>query len=112
VSLRQGDIVWVPYPHSDHSGKTKIRPALVVSGDESNALDNDLLIVQITSVLRGDRFSVRLTPTDTDIPLPKVSEIRCNKIATVKKTAVISRMAVMRPDRIGQVLERVCSVFS
>ncbi|PKQ67851.1 type II toxin-antitoxin system PemK/MazF family toxin [Raineya orbicola] len=60
MSYKQGDIVWLNYPFSDDSAKSKKRPALVVSNKKSNSLDNDLLIVPITTNIRGDIFAYKL----------------------------------------------------
>ena len=43
---KQGDIIAVHYPLTDKPAKTKLRPAVVVSNELSNQMDNDILVAQ------------------------------------------------------------------
>ena len=51
INYRRGDIVWVAFPFSNQLGK-KERPALVLSSDQYNQSQDDLLLVQISSHIR------------------------------------------------------------
>ncbi|MGH2552141.1 MAG: type II toxin-antitoxin system PemK/MazF family toxin, partial [Chitinophagaceae bacterium] len=55
----KGDIVVVPFPFSDLSGAKK-RPALVLA----DLPGNDIILCQITSRFRKDRFAVELSQID------------------------------------------------
>ncbi len=81
---RQGDIVAVYYPLTDKPAKTKLRPALVMSGERSNNLDKDILVCPLSTILRKSEFSYVLTNDELTLPLPENSEIRCNKIMTIR----------------------------
>ena len=87
--FKQGDIVIVRYPFSDNPIKEKLRPAVIVSNSKSNKLDRDYLICPITSTLRETPFSFRLSKKHTEKNLPKKSEIRCNKIVTIRDHLMI-----------------------
>jgi len=50
-TYRRGDVVWVPFPFSDQLGG-KERPALVLSTDQYNQSQDDVLLVQISSHIR------------------------------------------------------------
>jgi len=108
---KQGDIVWVPYPLADKQGKTKVRPAIIISSEESNSLDNDLLIAQITSIIRSDKFSFRVRNSDLENPLPKESEIRCNKITTIRKQLIMGKLSSLKSSKQRELYKRICSVF-
>jgi mRNA-degrading endonuclease toxin of MazEF toxin-antitoxin module len=56
--FKQFDIIWAYYPFSDITEKSKLRPAIIVSNESSNSLDNDFLVCQITSKLREDKKSL------------------------------------------------------
>lgn len=91
-ALHQGEVILVPFPFADLTGK-KLRPAVIVSVDPQGP---ELIIAFITSVLtnrsprgaevellRGDpEFSVSGLKTD--------SLVRLDKLVTVSR-AVISR---------------------
>lgn len=50
---RRGDVVLVPFPFTDLSGRKK-RPALVVSSDANNQAQDDLVLAQISSQVSSD----------------------------------------------------------
>lgn len=111
MSYKQGDIVWVNYPFSDDFAKSKKRPAIVVSNEKSNALDNDLLIVPITTSIRGDTFSYKLESSDLVQPLPFVSEVRCNKIITIRKRLILAPLSSLKEDSLSKIIQKIISVF-
>lgn len=95
---QQFEIVWVSYPFSDQPEKSKKRPALIVSNDASNALDNDVLVCPITSTLRGDAFAVQLTGAMLTSSLPLDSEVRCNKVTTVRTSLILGTITAVLPE--------------
>ena len=58
----RGEIVWVKFPFSDLA-TTKLRPALVISNNLINST-GDYLLMQITSRLRNDSFSLPINTGD------------------------------------------------
>ena len=50
------DIVVVPFPFSDDTGKSKYRPALVLSSKEYNQKNNNLILAMITSAKNSSFF--------------------------------------------------------
>ncbi len=79
---KQGDIIAVHYPLTDKPAKTKLRPAIVISNETSNKLDSDILVCPITTKI--DSFPTPLTDNDVTQPLLPGSEVRCNKIMTIR----------------------------
>jgi len=108
---KQGDIIWVKYPFSDQPQTSKLRPAVVVSNEVSNRLDNDLLIAQITSALRGDAFSFTLTDKEVTGQLPKTSEVRCNKIVTIRQQLVEGKLSAIQPEKLHVLIRKVIKSF-
>lgn len=106
---KQGDIITVKYPFSDKPQKTKLRPAIVISNKKSNSLDNDLLIAPITSTIRATLFSFPLDNKDLTKPLPKNSEIRCNKITTIRQKLVIDKISFLKKKKHKELVEKICS---
>jgi mRNA-degrading endonuclease toxin of MazEF toxin-antitoxin module len=81
---QQGDIIVVHYPLTDKPAKTKLRPAIIVSNEISNKLDNDVLVCPVTTKVRDSEFSFLLNNNDLTQPLLPGSEVRCNKIMTIR----------------------------
>lgn len=103
----QGDIIKVWYPFSDDLQKSKIRPAIVVSNELSNSMDNDLLICPITTTLRDTPFSFFLKNEALTFPLPKKSEVRCNKITTIRNHLVINKFSKLKTASLKVLLNKL-----
>ncbi len=106
-SFQQGDIVWVDFPFSDKPATSKKRPALIVSNWLSHQLDNDLLMVPLTSAIREEYFSIGVSDGDVESPLPVRSEIRCNKIFTIRNTLILGKLTVLKTESLEKVIEKI-----
>jgi mRNA interferase MazF len=106
--LIKGDVVVVPFPFSDLSGK-KRRPALVVlklNGD-------DLILCQITGQNKTDAYAVSLTATDfKNGALGNPSTIRPNKIFTSDKNIVIYKIGNITEDKINQTINGIIAILN
>ena len=111
ADYKQFDIVWTPYPFSDIAEKSKPRPGIIVSNQLSNGLDNDFLVCPITSKLREGEFSVALTNEMLSGSLDLDSEIRCNKIATIRKKLIVFKVGELLPEYHHKILEKIKSAF-
>ena len=111
ADYKQIDIIWAPYPFSDMTEKSKLRPGIIVSDELSNGLDNDLLVCPITSKLRENKFSVALTDEMLTNSLDLESEIRCNKIATIRKKLIVYKVGELLSEYHDEVLEKIKSAF-
>ncbi|RYE09030.1 MAG: type II toxin-antitoxin system PemK/MazF family toxin [Sphingobacteriaceae bacterium] len=110
---KQGDIVVVRYPLSDKPEKSIIRPVVVVSNKTSNDLDKDLLVCQVTTTLRNNKFSFLLEDKFLTVPMPQICEARCNKIATVRiwDKIVLNKISTLTPEGLEPLLYILRSVF-
>jgi len=108
---KQGDIVIVRYPFSDNPKKLKMRPAVIVSNEKSNNLDNDYLICPITSSIRSTSFSFLLNEDHSLKPLPEVCEIRCNKVVTMRDHLIINKFSELKNSSLDEVLKKIKSSF-
>lgn len=106
---KQGDIVVIRYPFSDAPTAEKLRPALIVSNATSNQLDRDFLVCPITSTIRDTPFSYILTGADSVTNLPKKSEIRCNKIVTVRDKLISDKFSELHQQVLPHVIQKVKS---
>ena len=111
AGYKQFDIIWTQFPLSDKIDKLKLRPALIVSNKVSNNLDNDVMICPITSKITGDEFAIILTDKMVSNPLDVESEIRCNKITTIRNSLFSSKIGELLPEYRDIVLERINSAF-
>jgi hypothetical protein len=76
TGYRRGDIVLVSFPFTDLTS-TKRRPALVVSPDPFNELNEDLISAAVTSQVTTSPHAVPVAPTDCqDGSLPRESFVK------------------------------------
>ena len=108
---KQGDIIIVPFPFSDNLKKYKYRPAVIVSNQKSNDLDEDVLICPVTSTIRDNDFSYQLEEKDTDEALPVQSEVRCNKIVTIRKSLIKRKFNFLKQQALREIIQKVKSSF-
>jgi mRNA interferase MazF len=111
ADYKQFDIIWTQFPLSDKIDKLKFRPALIVSNNISNGLDNDVMVCPITSRIRGDEFAIVLTNKMVSNPLNVESEMRCNKITTIRNSLFSSKIGELLPEYRDMVLEKINSAF-
>lgn len=105
MAFRQGDLVLIPVPFSDLSAQKK-RPVVIVSGDLFNESQDDIIVVAVTSNPVVTPYT--LTLSDSDLVqghLPRVSQIRTDKIYTWSQSIVVRRVGRVR----GHVLTKISS---
>jgi mRNA interferase MazF len=104
---KRGDIVKVPYPYSDDFSQSKIRPGIIISNDISNNLDNDYLIAPITSLIRRTPFSFVIDNKDLTNSLPLNSEVRCNKITTMRQSLILGKISFLKIEKQEELSEKI-----
>jgi len=61
--IEQRDLLLVPFPFSDQSGK-KVRHVIVISNNEFNEQSEDIIVVGVTSNLSKNKYTVKLDNKD------------------------------------------------
>jgi len=103
-----GDVVAVPFPFSDLSGK-KLRPALVLATVERD----DLILCQITSNSFASKRAIEISGDDfLDGGLSLVSYVRPDKLFTAEPTIIQKRKGNLKPRRLQMVLKAVRELFA
>ena len=103
----KGDIVVVPFPFSDLSD-TKRRPAYVAAVLKGN----DIILCQITSQKRNDRYSVPLSDSDFEVGALHVeSLIRPNRIFTAERSIVLYKAGTVNSAKVKEVETALVRIF-
>ncbi len=108
---KQFDIVAVKFPFSNDAEKFKVRLAIIISNNFSNTIDNDFLLCPITTQAREEVFSY-LLEDKTVLSLPRKSEIRCNKIATIKLSLIIKKVSSLKTEHHKEVIELILKAIN
>ena len=111
--LKRGDIVLLPYPFTDLSGK-KARPALIVSNDRFNSVNSDAIFVFITREVYKTPFDFRIESNDprfqtTGLKYP--STFRTAKIATLEKKLAQRRLGHADTNLLSEIELRLKSLL-
>lgn len=110
MELNRGDIVIVNlYPKKgDEVGK--IRPAVIISDDDENAILDTVILMPLSTDLIDDMepYRMRLTIRDN---LKQDSDILINQIRSLSKTRIKEKIAKLTDDEYKQVIENLCKNF-
>ena len=102
-----GDIVVVPFPFTDLSSARK-RPALALSNLEGD----DIIICEITSVMRKDSYVVSLENKDLESGKLKTNSIiRPNRILTIDKSKINYKFGKIKDSKLQEVMGKIKIVF-
>ncbi len=109
--MKQKDIVWIKILFSNLE-EEKIRPALVVSNDDYNSKNLDVVICAITSNTEKKPYSVLISQKDLgEGTLPIPSKIKADKIMQVEKTKIIKPFASLKSETFQLVVEEIISLM-
>jgi len=110
---KQGDVIAVHYPLTDKPAKTKLRPAVMVSNKLSNGLDKDLLVCPITTKHHESEFTYALRDEDLTQPLLPGSEVRCNKIMTIRvwEKQIVGKLSELKEPALSGIVQTVKKAF-
>jgi len=104
----KGDIVVIPFPFSDLSG-SKRRPALVLADLDGD----DVILCQITSVARHDRYAVSIDESDfLSGTLPVQSFVRPSKIFTASERLILYTACRLKSDAMRIVTDTVIAILT
>jgi mRNA interferase MazF len=97
--LRRGDVVLVPFPFTDLTGK-KLRPAVIISDDPQ---ETDIVIAFISSVVSPGELAntdYLMGPNQSGFPktgLKKASVFKMKKLLTIDRGRIIRRLGRVSP---------------
>lgn len=110
MELYRGDIVIVNlYPKKgDEVGK--IRPAVIVSGDDENAILDTVMVMPLSTDLINGLLPYRMRITARD-GLKEDSDILINQIRALSKTRIKEKIAKLTSVEYDAVIANLCKNF-
>jgi len=105
---KQRDIVLVPFPFSDLSGR-KVRPVLILSNDAYNQRSADVVVCGLTTNLRPVPYSIIVDVMDVEQPgtLRQKGKIKADTIASLEQSLLIKQIARLRLPVFRQVVAEI-----
>ena len=102
MNAAQRDIILVPFPFSDQSGK-KVRPAIVVSNSAFNQASDDVLLMGMTSNITKERYTVLVRKANLeDGILRDECCIKVENILRLDKSLIIKKVDRMTKKTLQQ----------
>ncbi|MFZ2890609.1 MAG: type II toxin-antitoxin system PemK/MazF family toxin [Sulfuricurvum sp.] len=110
MELNRGDIVIVNlYPKKgDEVGK--IRPAVIVSGNDENAILDTVMLMPLSTDLIDNMYPYRMKILKRD-GLKEDSDILINQIRALSKTRIKEKVAKLTSVEYDSVIQNLCKNF-
>ncbi len=110
--IKQRDILLVPFPFSDLSGR-KVRPVIVVSKDKFNNSSDDIIVCAITGNLTKNNYSLKIDSSDLESgKLFKECCIKVKSIFKIDKKLVVKTIGCLKKEKFSDVLGKLGSLFT
>jgi|SRR3989344_4053873 len=109
--IEQGDLLLVPFPFSDQSGR-KVRPVIVVSNADFNEHSDDAIVVGVTSNISKDKYTLLLL--SDDLEEGKLSTQCCVKVENIlkiDKELIIKKIGKIKREKMEKIRGLLMSVI-
>ena len=101
----QRDLLLVPFPFSDQSGR-KVRPVVVLSNDSYNSRSEDVLVIGVTSNITRETYTLSLTNSDLDEgKLFTPCCIKVDNVLRLEKGLIIKKIGKVKKEKFKKALE-------
>jgi mRNA interferase MazF len=110
MDYKRGDIVTINFNPTKGDEVGKIRPALIVSGDEENSILDTLIVMPLSTHLLDDMAPFRLRINKRG-GLKQDSDVLINHIRTISKKRVGEKIASLSASEFKLVVENLCKNF-
>lgn len=109
--MDQQDLVWVRLPFTSLE-ESKIRPAVVVSNNGYNEIQNDVIVCAVTSRLEETPYSILIDQKNLSSGrLPLKSRIRVDKIMQVEKGIIERRFARLDDKTFDILVDKIVNLL-
>jgi len=101
--IEQRDLLIVPFPFSDQSGR-KVRPVIVISNNLFNNHSEDVIVVGVTSNVKKERYSLPLTNKDLDEgKLFTNCIIKVENILRLERGLIIKKIGKIKMEKLQEI---------
>lgn len=108
--MNQQDIVWVRLPFSSLE-ESKVRPVVVVSNNEYNNKNQDVVVCAITSNLEKKDYTIIVDSSNLSMgKLPVKSKIRADKIMHIEKKLILNRFARLNNKTFDMLVKEIINL--
>ena len=111
MKIEQRDILLVPFPFSDQTGK-KVRPVIVVSNNKFNSNSEDIIVCSITTNISKDFYTIKIE--NNNLEENNIREECCIKIENIlklDKKLVIKKIDKLKENGFPEVIKKLNNLF-
>ena len=110
MDLNRGDIVGINLNPKKGDEIGKIRPCIIISGNDENSILDTIIVVPLSTKLIDNMqpFRLRLKKRDN---LKKDSDILTNHIRSISKKRVTSKIAKITEEEYKEIIQNLCMNF-
>ena len=110
MDYKRGDIVTINFNPKKGDEVGKIRPVLIISGDEENQILDTIIVMPLSTQLidRMEPFRIRLLKREG---LKQDSDILINHIRTMSKKRVGTKIATVCEQEYQNIISNLCKNF-
>jgi len=110
MDCKRGDIVTVNLNPKKGHEVGKVRPAVIISGDDENSMLDTLILMPLSTDLIENMNPYRLRITKRD-KLNQDSDILINQIRTLSKQRIGEKIAQLNNSEYDLVIKSLCKNF-
>ena len=110
MDYKRGDIVIVNLNPKKGDEFGKIRPAVIISGDEENEILDTVILLPLSTDLIENMYPYRIRISKRD-NLKKDSDILINQIRTLSKKRVDKKIGKILENEYKSIIEALCKNF-
>jgi len=110
MDYKRGDIITVNLNPKKGHEVGKVRPAVIISGDDENSMLDTLILMPLSTDLieNMDPYRLRITKRDK---LNQDSDILINQIRTLSKQRIGEKIAQLNDSEYDLVIKSLCKNF-
>ena len=110
--IEQRDLLLVPFPFSDQSGK-KARPVIVISNNEFNKYSEDIIVIGVTSNISKDKYTVNLSNNNLDEGSLSIScYIKVENILKLDRELIIKKIGKINKNTLKEITSKLLEIIS
>ncbi len=110
MDYKRGDIVIVNLNPKKGDEVGKIRPAVIISGDEENEILDTVILLPLSTDLIKDMYPYRIRISKRE-NLKKDSDVLINQIRTLSKKRVDKKIGKILENEYKSIIEALCKNF-
>lgn len=110
MGYKRCDIVTINFNPKKGDEVGKIRPAVIISGDDENSILDTVIVMPLSTALVDDTEPYRLRIKKREA-LKEDSDILVNHVRTISQKRIGEKIATLNPEEYEKLIKNLCLNF-